>query len=153
MVLNELIASSLNPSVIVKVNFHYDKVEEVDSILSAMNIEIASEYIDNCLDIEVTSMSSYLFTNKKYLSKFEQVLNDYNVKYTLTNAVDELFNMTDLNGLLSQLEIKGDLEGKEKAIKIIKSTFESNFSVDDVLDRISSLGSGSLNEFHKNLLK
>jgi hypothetical protein len=87
----------------------------------------------------------------------------------MRNFTKDLFEMDNLNELLLKLENNDDLNElekelvrdcfpnhktqKEKATSIIKSLFLNNFTTDDVLDRISTKGSGSLNEFHKNLLK
>ena len=71
----------------------------------------------------------------------------------LLSKLDEETNLSDKEKEILDECFPGYIPQKIKAINIINSVFESNFGVDDVLDRINVKGSGSLNEFHKNLLK
>jgi hypothetical protein len=164
--LNHLVKVTLNPPIIAKIVIHHT-IEEIEKFTkdfsSIVSEEEGQEYENNCLDIEVNENVTYILTNKNYISKLRSLLNLCDVKYTLTNASREFFEMDDLSSLLSVLKTDEDPEftaeffpdhvaPREQAVEIIKSVFESNFTIDDVLDRINTNGSGSLNEFHKYLL-
>ena len=164
--LNRLVKRSLNPPVIAKIVIHHT-VEEIEKFTKDFSLIISEEegqeYENNCLDIEASENVTYILTNKNYLPKLKSLLNLCDVKYTLTNASREFFEMDNLNELLLTLKTDDDPEftaeffpdyvaPREQAREIIKSVFESNFTADDVLDRISTLGSSSLNDFHKHLL-
>lgn len=164
--LNRLVKFSLNPPVIAKIVIHHT-IEEIERFTkdfsSIIGEEEGREYNDNCLDIEANENITYVLTNKNYLPKLKSLLNLCEIKYTLTNASREFFEMNNLDELLLTLETDDDPEftaeffpnyvaPREKAIETIKSVFESTFTIDDVLDRINLLGSGSLNSFHKHLL-
>jgi len=151
--LNKLVASSLNPPTIVKINFLSSK-EEVNERLSLISAENAREYFDNCSEVEIIpTVSSYIFTNKDYLKKLISLFIKCDIKYTMSDASDEIFGMDNLNDLLLNLKMNNNPECEKRALDIMGSIFTSKYTIDDVLDRINLLGSGSLNEFHKYILK
>jgi hypothetical protein len=146
--------------------------EELEAIFTeaAMNgdgneIEKA---LENTVEIEISLFESIMFMTKNDLTAFLSLLNKCGVRYEMRNFTKDLFEMDNLNELLLKLENDDDLNElekelvrdcfpnhktqKEKATSIIKSLFLNNFTTDDVLDRIRTKGSGSLNEFHKNIL-
>jgi hypothetical protein len=137
--------------------------EELDEIQYNMP-EFENIMTGDVVEIEISPVEAIIFINRNDLITSTRRLKDSGVKFKVTNIVNEIFEMDSLDELLSSLEIDenpeltaeffpGLLCQRQKAINIISSVFESNFSVDDVLDRINTKGSGSLNEFHKNLLK
>jgi hypothetical protein len=160
--LDELVANSLNPYTIVRmVSLNTEK--ELDEIQHSMP-EFENIMTGDVVEIEISPIEAIIFINRNDLITSTRRLKDSGVNFKVTNIVNELFEMDNLDELLSSLEIDenpeltaeffpGLLCQRQKAINIINSVFESNFSVDDVLDRINTKGSGSLNEFHKNLLK
>jgi hypothetical protein len=160
--LDELIANSLNPYTIVRM-VSLTTEEELKEIEHNMP-EFDNDMTGDVIEIEVSPVEAIIFINRNDLITSTRRLKEVGIKFKVTNIVNEVFEMDSLDGLLSSLEIDenpeltaeffpGLLCQRQKAINIINSVFESNFSVDDVLDRINTKGSGSLNEFHKNLLK
>jgi hypothetical protein len=160
--LDELVANSLNPYTIVRM-VSSNTEEELDKIENDMP-EFENDMTGDVIEIEISPVESIIFINRNDLITSTTRLKDAGIKFKVTNIVNEVFEMDSLDELLSSLEIDenpeltaeffpGLLCHRQKAINIINSVFENNFSVDDVLDRINTKGSGSLNEFHKNLLK
>jgi hypothetical protein len=163
--IDELVANSLNPFTIlhIKILQTPEELEAlfVKAILEGNEIETIFK---NVIEIDFSPSESIMFITKNDLTKVLSLFNRYDIKYEVRNFTKDLFEMDSLDELLSSLETDEDPEftaeffpgllyPRQKAINIINSVFESNFSVDDVLDRINIKGSGSLNEFHKNLLK
>lgn len=160
--LDELVANSLNPYTIVRM-ISLTTEEELKEIEHNMP-EFDNDMTGDVVEIEISPVEAIFFINRKDLITSTRRLKDIGVNFKVTNIVNEIFEMDSLDELLSGLEIDenpeltaeffpGLLCQRQKAINIINSVFESNFGVDDVLDKISTKGSGSLNEFHKNLLK
>lgn len=164
--LNKMVENSLNPYIIVHIKT-LQTIEEINNIhvgLDEVSIELIESAIKNSIEIEISPIESIMFLTKNDLIEFSSALNKIGIKCKISNYINELFEMDNLNELLLSLEIDEDPEftaeffpgfisQRQKVINIINSVFESNFGVDDVLDRINTKGSGSLNEFHKNLLK
>ncbi len=160
--LDELVVNSLNPYTIVRM-VSSNTEEELKEIECNMP-EFDNDMTGDVVEIEISPVEAIIFINRKDLITSTGRLKDAGVNFKVTNIVNEIFEMDSLDGLLSSLEIDenpeltaeffpGLLCQRQKAINIINSVFESNFDIDDVLDRINTKGSGSLNEFHKNLLK
>lgn len=160
--LDELVANSLNPYTIVRM-VSLTTEEELKEI-ERDTPEFDNDMTGDVVEIEISPVESIFFINRKDLITSTTRLKEVGIKFKVTNIVNEIFEMDSLDELLSSLEIDenpeltaeffpGLLCQRQKAINIINSVFESNFGVDDVLDKISTKGSGSLNEFHKNLLK
>ena len=165
--LDELVVNSLNPYTIVRM-VSLTTEEELKEIEYNMP-KFDNDMTGDVVEIEISPVEAIFFINRKDLITSIKRLKDIGVNFKVTNIVNELFEMDSLDELLSKLDEETNLSDKEKeildecfpgyipqkikAINIINSVFESNFGVDDVLDRISTKGSGSLNEFHKNLLK
>ena len=165
--LDELVVNSLNPYTIVRM-VSLTTEEELKEIEYNMP-KYDNDMNGDVVEIEISPVEAIFFINRKDLITSIKRLKDIGVNFKVTNIVNELFEMDSLDELLSKLDEETNLSDKEKeildecfpgyipqkikAINIINSVFESNFGVDDVLDRISTKGSGSLNEFHKNLLK
>jgi len=165
--LDELVANSLNPYTIVRM-VSLNTEEELNEIEHDMP-EFDNDMTGDVIEIEISPVEAILFINRKDLITSTRRLKDVGVNFKVTNIVNEIFEMDNLNELLLSLDKENDLSDlekeildecfpgfvsqRQKAINIINSVFESNFNIDDVLDRINTKGSGSLNEFHKNLLK
>ena len=165
--LDGLVANSLNPYTIVRI-LSLDTKEQLDKIEHDAP-EFDNNMTGDVVEIKISPVESILFINRNDLITSTRRLKDIGVNFKVTNIINEIFEMDSLDELLSKLDEEINLSDKEKeildecfpgyipqkikAINIINSVFESNFGVDDVLDRISTKGSGSLNEFHKNLLK
>ena len=163
--LDELIANSLNPYTIVRM-VSSNTEEELKKIECNTPV-FDNDMTGDVVEIEISPVEAIVLINRKDLITSTKRLKEVGIKFKVTNIVNEIFEMNSLDELLSSLEIdENDLEKeilnecfpgfisqKTKAINIINSVFESNFNIDDVLDRINVKGSGSLNEFHKNLLK
>jgi hypothetical protein len=166
--LNRLIKVNLNPYTIVRLialNTE-EELEEIEQNTSGLDID--SKLVDNFVEIEVSPIEAILFISKNDLITVNKELTSVGIKFKMTNIINEFFEMDNLNELLLKLEGDDDLDEsekelvkdffpnfktpREKAISIIKSVFENNFTMDDVLDRINSKGIDSLNEFHKNIL-
>jgi hypothetical protein len=170
--LDELIANNLNPFTALHI-----KTSQTSEELEALFIKAASEgyseliekVLENTIEIEISPVECIMLMTKNNLVEFLDINKKIGIKYEMKNYINELFEMDNLNELLDKLDEENNLSDLEKeildecfpgyipqkikAINIVNSVFESNFGVDDVLDRISTKGSGSLNEFHKNLLK
>jgi len=166
--LNRLIKVNLNPYTIVRLialNTE-EELEEIEQNTSGLDID--SKLVDNFVEIEVSPIEAILFISKNDLITVNKELTSVGIKFKMTNIINEFFEMDNLNELLLKLEGDDDLDEsekeliadffpnfktpREKATSIIKSVFENNFTMDDVLDRISNKGFKSLNEFHKNIL-
>lgn len=166
--LNRLVKMNLNPFTIVRM-VSLNTEEELNKIEhNTSELDIDSKLVDNHVEIEISPVEMILFISKNDLVTMNKELTNAGVKFKVTNIVNEIFEMDNLNELLLKLENDDDLNEldkelindcfpgfktpREKAISIIKSVFANNFTNDDVLDRISSKGFESLNEFHKNIL-
>jgi arginyl-tRNA synthetase len=170
--LDRLVKININP--FTAMHFKTDHTsEELEAIFTeaAMNgdVDEIEKILESTVEMEISLFESIMFMTKNDLTAFLSLLNKCGVRYEMRNFTKDLFEMDNLNELLLKLENNDDLNElekelvrdcfpnhktqKEKATSIIKSLFLNNFTTDDVLDRISTKGSGSLNEFHKNLLK
>jgi hypothetical protein len=165
--LDELIANSLNPYTIIRM-VSSNTEEELNEIECNMP-EFDNDMTGDVVEIEISPVEAIIFINRNDLITSTRRLKDSGVNFKVTNIVNEVFEMDNLDELLLSLDKENDLSNlekeildecfpgfvsqRQKAINIINSVFESNFNIDDVLDRINTKGSGSLNEFHKNLLK
>lgn len=165
--LNKVVENSLNPYTIVRMISLNTKEELAEIERNVPEFDIST--VSDMVEIEISPVEMILFITKNDLSTMSKRLSNVGVKFITTNIVDEIFEMDNLDELLSKLNeehnlsdeekelvdecFPGYIPKKQKAINIINTVFESNFGVDDVLDRINVKGSGSLNEFHKNLLK
>ena len=166
--LNRLIKVNLNPYTIIRVTALNTEEELIEIERNNPRLDIDSKLVDNFVEIEVSSTEVILLISKNDLVTVNKELTNACIKYKITNIINEFFEMDNLNELLLKLEGDDDLDElekelvkdffpnfktpREKAISIIKSVFENNFTMDDVLDRINSKGIESLNEFHKNIL-
>jgi hypothetical protein len=143
--------------------------EELDEIRRNISeLDIDNKLVDDFVEIEISDVEVILFISKNDLVTTNKELTNVGIKFKMTNIINEFFEMDNLNELLLKLDNDDDLDEsekdmvkdffpnhktqREKAISIIKSVFENNFTTDDVLDRINSKGIDSLNEFHKNIL-
>ncbi len=165
--LDELVANSLNPYTIVRM-VSSNTEEQLDKIEHDMP-EFDNDMTGDVIEIEISPVEAILFINRKDLITSTRRLKDVGVNFKVTNIINEIFEMDNLDELLSSLDKENDLSGlekeildecflgfvsqRQKAINIINSVFESNFDVDDVLDRINIHGIDSLNEFHKHILR
>jgi hypothetical protein len=162
--LDKIIANNVNPYTIVRI-VSLNTEEELNEIQNNItDEEVLDLKTNDIVEIEISLFESILFITRNDLIDLTKKLINIGYIFKVTNIVNKIFEMDNLDDLLSSLEIDEDPEftakffpglvfPKQKAINIINLVFESNFSVDDVLDRINTKGSGSLNEFHKNLLK
>lgn len=165
--IDELVANSINPFTALHIKTSQTS-EELEALFTKAVLAGDEELIENALkdviEIDISPAESIILITKNDLINFLNMTEKVGIKYKMRNFTKDLFEMDSLDELLSSLEIDenpeltaeffpGLLSQRQKAINIINSVFESNFSVDDVLDRINTKGSGSLNEFHKNLLK
>ena len=166
--LNRLIKVNLNPYTIIHVTALNTEEELIEIERNNSGLDIDSKLVDNFVEIEVSSTEVILLISKNDLVTANKELTNACIKYKITNIINEFFEMDNINELLLKLEGDDDLDEptkelvkdffpnfktpREKAISIIKSVFENNFTMDDVLDRINSKGIESLNEFHKNIL-
>lgn len=164
--LNKLVEFNLNPPVIFKIvlNHTIEEIEQFkEKFATIITDDEGAEYKFKCVIVDINEYVSYIFTDKDYLVKLKNLFNRTGIDFTLTNASRELFELTNIDEILSSLEEDDDISYTEeffpgysfprnKATEIIKSVFESTFTIDDVLDRINMLGLASLNNFHKHLL-
>jgi arginyl-tRNA synthetase len=169
--LDRLVKININP--FTAMHFKIDHTsEELEAIFTeaAMNgdVDEIEKILESTVEMEISLFESIMFMTKNDLTAFLSLLNKCGVRYEMRNFTKDLFEMDNLNELLLKLENDDDLNElekelvrdcfpnhktqKEKATSIIKSLFLNNFTTDDVLDRIRTKGSGSLNEFHKNIL-
>ena len=167
--LDKIIANNVNPYTIVRI-VSLNTEEELNEIQNNItDEEVLNLKTNDVVEIEISLFESILFITRNDLIDLTKKLKDLEINFRITNIINEIFEMDNLDELLTKLENLDDLtelekeimnecfpgviSQRQKAINIINSVFESNFSVDDILDRINIKGSGSLNEFHKNLLK
>jgi len=167
--LDKIIANNINPYTIVRI-VSLNTEEELNEIQNNItDEEVLNLKTNDVVEIEISLFESILFITRNDLIDLTKKLKDLEINFRITNIINEIFEMDNLDELLTKLENLDDLtelekeimnecfpgviSQRQKAINIINSVFESNFSVDDILDRINIKGSGSLNEFHKNLLK
>lgn len=166
--LNKLIKANLNPYTIVRLIALNTEEELIEIECNNPGFDIESKLVDNFVEIEVSSTEIILFISKNDLITVNKELINIGIKYKIINVINEFFEMDNLDELLFKLEGDDELDEstkelvkdffpnhktpREKAISIIKSVFENNFTTDDVLDRINSKGLESLNKFHKNIL-
>jgi hypothetical protein len=170
--LDRLVKININPFTVM--HFKTDHTsEELEAMFTEVAINGGADLIEkalkNIVEIEISLFESIMFMTKNDLTAFLSLLNKCDIRYEMRNFTKDLFEMDNLNELLLKLENDDDLSEldkelindcfpnhktqREKATSIIKSIFLNNFTTDDVLDIINTKGSGSLNEFHKNLLK
>jgi hypothetical protein len=166
--LNRLIKANLNPYTIVRVISFNTEGELLEIERNNPELDIESKLVNRFVEIEVLPTEAILFVSKNDLITINKELTNVGIKFKITNIINEFFEMDNLNELLLKLDNDDNLDEsekdmvkdffpnhktqREKAISIIKSVFENNFTTDDVLDRINSKGIDSLNEFHKNIL-
>lgn len=164
--IDKLVKDTLNPPVIIKLILDHtiEELEELEKIYTGLiTEEEGQEYIDNCIDIDIDKCTNYIITNERYIPKLEHLLDRGGVRFLISNASRELFEMDNIEELLLVLKEDDDpkftaeffpdyISPREEAIIEIKKIFERQFSIDDVLDLISKKGIDSLNRFHREIL-
>lgn len=157
--INQLVESTLNPYLVFKVeSFHTD--EEFNELLIESQNKISEKdsinFGLNTVTIELENFD-YVFVKSNFYPKFIEMSQKCGFDFKLTHCIDELWEMNSLNIFnegdpapeATKLAFPDDLTNFE----IIKQMFESKYSMDDLLDKITRTGIGSLNEVQKQMLK
>jgi len=161
--LNNLIEVSLNPYFILKLELQHTE-EECNIIKQSLengeNLKFINELEKNSINIEEKYNLDYLFIKQDFIPKLNNFLIKLNIKFTLKDASDEIFNMKDISRFniedpcpeLTKLAFGDELISKGNPMEIIKLVINNKYELDNVLDKISKDGIESLNELHKNIL-
>lgn len=156
--IDQLVEATLNPYLVFKVELDQSK-EEYDKLMSEINTKISeqeiNEFESNTITIELENFD-YIFIKNNYYPKFIEMLKKAGLKFKLTNAVNEIWEMDNLNIFdegdpapeLTKLAFPGSVTNFE----ILEQIFEANYTTDDIIDKIGRSGIESLNEIQKQML-
>lgn len=156
--INQLVESTLNPYLVFKVeNLHNE--EEYNKLLDEVPNKISEQELTdlglNSVTIELEDFN-YMFIKSKFYPKYIEMVKRCGFEFKLTQCIDEIWEMNNLNIFdegdpapeATKLAFPDDLTNFE----IIKQMFETKYSMDDLLDKITRTGIESLNEIQKRML-
>lgn len=157
--INQLVESTLNPYLVFKVESNHTD-EEYNKLLDEVPNKISEQELTdfglNSITIELEDFN-YMFIKSEFYPKFIEMSQKCGFDFKLTHCINELWEMNSLNIFdegdpapeATKLAFPNDLTNFE----IIKQMFESKYSMDDLLDKITRTGIESLNEVQKQMLK
>ena len=128
--LNQLVEATVNPYMLFKMEFNHTK-EELEELGKQFSLEFVGKFESNVIEIEVTPTLFYLFIKQNFLNELKE--NIKHIKYSLTDASDEIWNMDSLN-------IFDDGDPAPEATKLM---FPNNLTNFDILQcAFASIGEG-----------
>ncbi|MEK6881915.1 MAG: hypothetical protein AABY22_20015, partial [Nanoarchaeota archaeon] len=141
-----------------------EKLEKIALDNSILTEEFMDKYDNNILEIKISDNVSFYLTRNNFLNEFIAKLKEIKYNLKITNALDEIWNMSDLSEVITTKEdphpdIKDMIveqfgEVKSDRIRgILQIMVTQKYSTDDVIDRISNTGFESLNELNKYILE
>jgi hypothetical protein len=157
-IIEKLVETNLNPYIAfyVKLNHtqeEYDKLyEEANNIITKAFLE---EFDKNVLSIDMSYNISYNLIKQNFIYEFKQMMDQCNLNYTMIETIDELWELEDLNPLLSIEDPCPEVTAMcfdDEFLDGLKTIVERKYDVDDVLDKISRSGYQSLNILNKHIL-
>lgn len=166
--MEKLIKDTLNPFTILKIEFLTEDSEllkeKIENAISKKGNEFDDMMTKNTIIGEISNFEYYIFVRNNILQEFKEYIDMIGIDFNIKEIKKDIWEMRNTDDFLSHFigddnpEITKlhfpDIEfAKDKAISAIENIFLSNYSIDDVLDKINEHGIESLNSFNKNLLK
>ena len=165
--INDLVKESLNPYVVIRLVVNHTK-EEMDvleqKLVDIVGVEELEEIYKPAIIVETSDTEGYILAPKSVIPKFANLLDICEANYILEDATDNIWEMNDISFITEYGEIDpspeltaqffpGSVSENEKINNYLKTIFNSKYSVDDVLDKISRKGIESLNTINKYILE
>jgi hypothetical protein len=119
-----------------------DNVENILTLGEIMSIE------NNVISADVSKTKDYIIINQSFIEQFEQLMIKCGFEMQMTDLTTQIWDSNDIEEFVKLFEGKN-----EKVDEILKVVAESQFTVNDVLDKISEKGIDSLNELNKYILE
>ena len=162
------IENSKNPFMVFQLEL-LNSLEEIEQITDNVeNILTLDEIVsieNNVIAADVSKIKDYIIINQSFIEQFKQLMSKCGLKFKMTNIINDVWNMNnikefislfgdeDLNPELTQQFFPGLQGNFEKINEILKVVVESQFTLNDVLDKINEQGIDSLNELNKYILE
>lgn len=136
-----------------------DRVESILTLEEVMAIE------SNVIAADISPTMDYIIIQKSFIETFKQFMNKCGFKMQITDLTNQIWNSNNVKEFISlfgsedpNLELTKQffpgLQGNfEKVNEILKVVVESQFTLNDVLDKINEQGIDSLNELNKYILE
>jgi hypothetical protein len=119
-----------------------DNVENILTLDEIMLIE------NNVISADVSKTKDYIIINQSFIEQFKQLMIKCGFKMQITDLTNQIWNSNNIEEFVKLFENKN-----EKVDEILKVVVESQFTINDVLDKISEKGIDSLNELNKYILE
>jgi len=159
------IENNINPFIVFQVN-SFNSEEEMTNVKNNISKFLTDEEIDilekNTIAADFSLTVDYLIINKSFVDEFTRLINKCGIKFELVNIIEQIWNLNSVKefvGLFGEEDLSVQLTQQsfkctfEKVNEILKVIVESQFNVNDVLDKISEKGIDSLNELNKYILE
>jgi hypothetical protein len=149
--INTQIENSKDPFMFFQLEL-LNSLEEIETITDNVeNILTLGEIIsieNNVISADVSKTKDYVIINQSFIEQFKQLMIKCGFKMQITDLTNQIWNSNDIGEFVKLFENKN-----EKVDEILKVVVESQFTVNDVLDKISEKGIDSLNELNKYILE
>lgn len=148
--IDKRIKNSIDPYLILKLETFNTK-EEVDYIKEHIENYLTDDelfQLNEFIAAEISSQLDYVIINRSYLPKLKHLIEKCEIKMKITDLLPEIWELADIETFVSNF----DEWDKSKIKDILKAVVESKYDVNDVLDKVSDFGVGSLNELNLYIL-
>lgn len=148
--IDKRIKNSIDPYLILKLETFNTK-EEVDYIKEHIENYLTDDelfQLNEFIAAEISNQLDYVIINRSYLPKLKHLIEKCEIKMKITDLLPEIWELADIETFVSNF----DEWDKSKIKDILKAVVESKYDVNDVLDKVSDFGVGSLNELNLYIL-
>lgn len=162
------IENNNNPFMVFQLDL-LNSLEEIEQINNNIENILTSDeiiFIDtNVIAADLSKTKDYIIINQSFIEQFKQLMDKCGFKIQMTNIINDVWNMNNIkefislfgeedpNPELTQQFFPGLQTTFDKVNQILKVIIESQFTLDNVLDKINEQGIDSLNELNKYILE
>jgi len=143
-----------------------EEIEQItDNIENILTLDEIRTIEDNVIAADLSKTKDYIIVNQSFIEQFKQLMSKCGLKFKMTNIINDVWNMNNIkefinlfgdedpNPELTQQFFPGIQTNFDKVNEILKVVVESQFTLNDVLDKINEQGIDSLNELNKYILE
>lgn len=163
--IDKLIKDNLNPYVVSKITLHGNgkSLNDIEvKLVEKFGLKQITKLSNKIISVNLNEFENIVYTDKTSLNGFLTMLDECNIEYTLTDMINIIWEMEDINSILPMEDpcpeltsqcVENYVEEREKAMEILKVIFSRSFGLDDALDRLSKVGMEKMNVFNLFILK
>lgn len=162
------IENNNNPFMVFQLDL-LNSLEEIEQINNNIENILSPDEITlidtNIIAADLSKTKDYIIINQSFIEQFKQLMDKCGFKIQMTNIINDVWNMNNIkefinlfgeedpNPELTQEVFPGLQTTFDKVNQILKVMIESQFALNDVLDKINEQGIDSLNELNKYILE